>query len=135
MSLPPSHAGDSVPEDVLDAAKAAFGQRSGDDVAVLVHDSLVDGDDPAEGHFLRFEHPRTSCDVQVASEPTGARLSGAVSPPDRGVFELVLEGSGLGLRHKSSDGSFAFGPVGHGLVRITFTPDGAKRVSTDWFRI
>lgn len=135
MPLPQSDPADSVPEGVLDAAKAAFEHRLTEDLAVLVYDSLVDGDDPPEDHFLRFEHAGTAITVQVASGPTGVGLSGSVSPPASGSFEVAIEGSSLAFRQQSTDGSFTFDPIGHGLVRITFEPAGAKPLSTDWFRI
>ncbi len=58
---------EQVPESVVAEAKAAFARKADGDVAILVHDSLIDGDDTAADHRLRFEHPQVLIDLQVSA--------------------------------------------------------------------
>lgn len=124
-----------MPDEVVNAAKAAFDRRSGGDVAHLVYDSLVDADQPAEAHVLRFEHGRLRIEMEVSVTDTGSSLRGTAVPPSTGQFVLMVEGSELGFVQRSDDGSFAFGPLGHGIVRLVWERDGASNIQTDWFRI
>ena len=130
-----SHPEDPVPDDVMDAAKAAFGTRSNGDLMVLVRDSLVDEGHPPDGHVLRFEHERMGIEVEVSATPTNTSLRGHTSTRAGGRFEVLLVGSDLVFVQDSDDGTFAFGPLGHGVVRVAFEPTGAGRLVTDWFRI
>lgn len=132
---PPFGRDEPVPEDVLRAARDAFARRFGGDVASIVYDSLVDEHHPPEDHVLRFEHERFSFEVRVSVTPPDVVLDGTVSPATPGRFELRMEPTDLSFVYASRDGSFSFGPVGHGLVRISFEPAGAAEVQTDWFRV
>jgi hypothetical protein len=132
---PPFDDEEPVPEDVLNAAKAAFGRRSVEEVAALVYDSLVDGTEPAENHVLRFQHDRLRFDVRVSATSGEVILAGSVAPTAEGRFELVIDQNELSFPYHSTDGSFLLGPVGHGLVRLSFQPSNGTKVQTDWFRI
>lgn len=130
-----SHPEDPVPDDVLDAAGAAFATRSNGDLMVLVRYSLVDEGDPPDSHVLRFEHERMGIEVEVSAMATTTSLRGRTTKPAGGRFEILFFGSTLDFVQNSDDGTFAFGPLGHGVVRIALEPAGASRLDTDWFRI
>ncbi len=130
-----SHPEDRVSDDVVEAAKAVFSRRSNGDLMVLMHDSLVDEDHAPDRHVLRFEHRRLSVEVEVSVARINTSLQGSTSVPTRGRFEVMVLSSKLVFIQDSDDGTFAFGPLGHGLVRITFEPVGAGRLVTDWFLI
>ncbi|MBO0883957.1 MAG: hypothetical protein J2P17_27215, partial [Mycobacterium sp.] len=67
--------------------------------------------------------------------PTEVELAGGLAPPQGGRIELVIDGGEVSFSYNSPDGSFAFGPVGHGLARLSFTPTQGSAVHTDWFRL
>ncbi|MDA8045737.1 MAG: hypothetical protein M0Z30_10955 [Actinomycetota bacterium] len=116
------------------AAKEAFSKRSRGEVALLVYDSLVDADDPPEHHELRFEGDRLRFLVHVSVRPIDVALVGRLEPPAAGRFELVLEDADLSFVQDSSDGTFHFEPMAHGLVRLAFNAPG-RQIQTDWFRV
>lgn len=126
---------ETVPEDALAAARKAFNQRSSEKVVPLVYDSLVDDGEPPEDHLLSFENDDLRVTVRVSVNPTAVGLSGSASPAAQGRYELVLEQGELSFACDSPDGSFDFGPVGHGVVRLAYDPVGGEKVHTDWFRI
>jgi len=127
---------DGIPEEVVAAARAAFGPLEPGELAVVTFDSLVDEDDAPEDHRLRFEHPALQVDLRLSVHAGGASLSGHLTPSGPARVELDLEGADLAFVDNSSDGSFTFGPVGHGLLRLLVTAAGsATTVRTDWFRV
>jgi hypothetical protein len=131
----PSDEDEPVPEEALESARRAFSTRSAGRIAALVYDSLVDGDEPPEDHILRFEHGTFSLTVNVSVRPADVDLSGLASPAAEGRYELVIGQGELSFVYDSSDGSFEFGPVGHGIVRLMFEPSVGDKIFTDWFRI
>lgn len=134
-SEPPFDDEESAPEEVVREAKGAFRRRAPGEKASLVFDSLVDADERPEDHRLHFDHDRFRFEVHVSIGPADVLLSGTVAPPVGGRFEMLLEQGELGFVHDSPDGSFTFGPVGHGLVRLSFEPEDGPRIHTDWFSI
>ncbi len=124
---------DRVPDEAMAAAKAAFADRVGGELAVLVFDSLIDADAPAEDQHLRFEHPRLMVEARLSTRDN--TISGTVNPPSPVRAVLHLYGSELTFVSEIVDGSFEFHNVAHSLVRLSFEdPDGATVVWTDWFR-
>ncbi len=109
--------------------------RSTGEVVALVYDSLVDGADTPADHVLRFEDERFHFDVSVSIRPSEVFLSGNASPVVDGRFELDIDQKEPSLVQDNSDGFFFFGPVGHGVVRLSFCPSDGPKVQTDWFRI
>lgn len=126
---------DSAPPHLLDAAKAAFKGRTSAELAALVYDSLLDANAPPEDHVLRFESERFSLEIEVSARSTEVELAGGVAPPQGGRIELVIDEGEVSFSCNSPDGSFAFGPVGHGMARLFFTPTQGSAVHTDRFRL
>lgn len=126
---------DSPPEAVLAAAKSAFSRERPAEIASLVYDSLVDGDDGPELHRLRFEHPRLGIEIAVSATPAGTTIAGHLRPPLPARVELVFEPGDVALVVPDARGSFEFGPLGHGLVRVSVSGEGRPPVATDLFRV
>lgn len=127
-------ASDEPPPSVIESAKAAF-QAVHHDMAVLASDSLLDSDDQASDHRLRFEHPDLIVELDVSAGPGATQLSGRAVPD---VARVVLHSHGADpvLVCETREGNFAFPPVPHGLVRLS-TEGGrlSATVWTDWFRV
>jgi hypothetical protein len=126
---------DPVPDEVVRAARSAFGGRSARELASLVYDSLIDDTEPPDDHLLRFEHQRFRFEVNVSARSADVDLAGCVEPGVGGRVELALDHGQLSFVTDTLDGTFSFGPVGHGLVRICFDPSDGPPIRTDWFRI
>jgi hypothetical protein len=126
---------DEVPDEVVDRAKAAFRRRSVGEVAALVHDSLVDGGDPATDYRLRFEHPLVEVDLRVTSGPEGIKLNGHIEPPVSIRVELELDAGDISLLEEVVEGAFTFGRVDHGVIRLRLRNPGGTPIDTDWFRV
>lgn len=125
-----------VPEDVVAAAKAAYGTRAPGELATLLADSLVDDGAPASDHQLRFEHQLVHIDVHVSASRSGAVLTGEVNPPMANRIELQLEGAELSFGEELAGGTFHFHQIPHGLTRLALAGSGATpRIHTDWFRV
>lgn len=134
--IPPPYA---VPPDVVSVAKAAFRPPDGRELATLVFDSLVDEDAPREDHRLRFEHPHITIDLRVSAHEDESHVHGDVTQPEEGEAVLHIREADVALVSSVQAGEFEFGPLPHGLVRISVTPTHAngtiETVWTDWFRI
>lgn len=70
-----------------------------------------------------------------AATATTTSLRGRTTKPAGGRFENLFFGSSLDFVQNSDDGTFAFGPLGRGVIRIAPEPAGASRLDTDWFHI
>ena len=126
---------DPVPPEVTARAKAAFDSAKPGKLAVLVHDSMVDGDEPRQKHVLRFEHDHLEVQLHVSVEAAGTLIQGVVdrSGPSRAVLHFYEADTVL---VKPIEGAtFEFAPAGHGLVRISLEQGGGSPIWTDWFRI
>lgn len=126
---------DPVPDDVLERARQAFGQRAEGPIAKLISDSLVDEGDKPESHVLLFETQDVKVEVHVESSRSQSRLRGTVSGMSAERASLHLEGSDLALASDVKSGAFTFDPVGHGVVRMSFEAPEASTLMTDWFQI
>jgi hypothetical protein len=126
---------DPVPDAVVEQAVAAFGTRRSGELAVLAFDSLIDNGASPEDHELRFEHDRLHLSVRVTVGEAGTALSGSVAPATAGRFELRSPDSDVTFLCPSDNGTFTFGPLGHGLFKVSFEPASAAAVATEWFRI
>ena len=123
-------AGDRVPDEVIERAKAAYERRSAGPVMPIVSDMVVE---PGGQQRLRFEHELTQVEVGVSATGTRRDLRGRVRPPQLRV-ELELEGSSVTLAEGATSGEFAFEGVPHGVMRLRLVPhEGAVVLSTDWF--
>lgn len=124
-----------MPDAVVEQAVAAFATRSSGQLAVLAFDSLIDNGAAPDDHELRFEHDRLHLSVRVTVSKDGTILSGSVSPAAAGRFELRSPDSDVTFLCPTDDGTFTFGPLGHGLFKVSFEPAAAAAVATEWFRI
>lgn len=131
---------EQVPDQVLEAARAAFAQRQpGLAIAEPVYDSLLDKQASAPGSTLRrvtFRHGSLFVDLTV--EPTGdrRRLTVQLTPPSTGRVELRgranFPSSGL-----DEHGSACIDEVDAGVtsVLIRACQESDKPVATAWIRI
>jgi hypothetical protein len=127
---------EKVPDSVVAEAKAAFVRKAQGDTAVLTHDSLIDDDDPATDHRLRFEHPRLLIDLQVSVVSGMSHLLGHIDPAAPLRAQLETAGTGISSTASIDDGVFTFRDVPHGTVRIIVLATGDDPlVHTDWFLI
>jgi hypothetical protein len=125
-----------VPDDVIAAAKEAFGRRSESQVAILISDSLLDEDAPASDHRLRFEHPLVRIDLQVSAGPHKSRLRGRLEPPVAPRVQLEFDAGPVSRPAAVTDGTFLFERVHHGVTRLTLLGgDTLPTLHTDWFRV
>jgi hypothetical protein len=127
---------EGAPEEVLAAARAAFGHRTHDAVATLEFDSLLDEGAPAADHLLRFEHPVIRIEVSISVTTASARLSGHIEPPDRVRVELHRAESDEVLAEDSTEGAFGFESARHGTIRLRILgAEAMPALSTEWFRV
>jgi hypothetical protein len=128
---------EEVPEDLIAKAKAAFAAGGGkSELAHLVHDSLVDGHDPASDHVLRFQHEGLTIEVHVNAWPEDVLLRGTLRPAVGDRVLLQLDSSDIRFVAALEAGDFTFDLVGHGLVRLqVWGGDPPNDVLTDWFHI
>ena len=131
----PRPTSDPVPDSVVRAALDALANASGTELAVLVFDSLVDEDDAASDHVLRFDHPEVAVELRVASTYENVRVQGAVARSTSTRAELHTFGIDIDHIVDASDGSFLFPSIPHGLVRLVITRREGPDVATDWFRV
>jgi hypothetical protein len=129
-------ASENPPEELVAEAKAAFGRRTGGELASLVLDTLIDQDDPASEHRLRFEHPGLAIDLQVSVAATGSTLTGTVQPPTPMQVQLEFNANPTRQDVDASEGAFAFDRIPHGIIRLHIAPrSDLPPIHTDWFRI
>ena len=127
---------EAVPEEVVSDAKGLFGRRAEGDLAVLVHDSLIDQGDPAADHRLRFHHPGLVIDLRVSVARGGSSVVGTVRPPTALRVELEADTGRTRRGVDVSQGAFAFSEIPHGIVRLHVpASDDLPPIHTDWFRI
>jgi hypothetical protein len=127
---------EDVPPDVIAQAKAAFGQRIGGEMALLVWDSLDDDAPPRRYHHLRFEHPRMQIDVSVDLASPRGTVRGVVYRAAPVRVELHADRQQGLIEAELRDGSFTFEGVPFGLARLRLMgPEEIPGVTTDWFRV
>jgi hypothetical protein len=127
---------EAVPDNVIALAKAAFKSRPRGTLANLVFDSLVDEAASLDDHRLRFEHSQQQIELHISTSGDDTTMSGTLRGGIAAKVALDLEGSELALITEVADGSFHFGPVPHGLVRLAIDEGkGTTTVTTDWFRV
>jgi hypothetical protein len=123
---------DRVPGDVIARAKAAYGRRPEDPLAMIVSDAR-DRHAPGRERRLRFVHPLVCVElcVMTAGEHRCV-LRGCAEPPQLRV-ELELEGSPLTVVEDATAGSFVVEAVPRGVMRLGLVPHDGARVTTEWF--
>jgi hypothetical protein len=127
---------DEVPDSLVAGAKALFGRQHDGELAVLTHDSLVDGNDPASDHRIRFEHHSLVVDLHVSTHATGSDLTGELLSTSAFRVELEHDEGGVNSRRDVADRRFAFEGAHHGIVRLRLAPLGdGPSIRTDWFQI
>ncbi len=127
--------GRSVPEEVVEAAKAAFLPRETIELVSLSYDSLLDGLDQPSDHLLRFEHPQLTVAMNVEVTDEGALLKGQVGDLSLRTATVQMSGTDIKLVTKIQDGHFEFSRIGHGLTRVRFERPERTPFATDWFRV
>lgn len=124
------------PPELLEEVKAALDRARPHEIALLEFDSLVDADDPPESHQLRFQHPRLTIDLRVASVGSAASLAGVVHPRLYHRADIHRDGLEGDVSEAVIDGFFRFESVGRGLVRLCLIPvDDRVAIWSDWFRL
>jgi hypothetical protein len=135
-SLEDDGAPEAVPHSVVTEAKAAFKHRARGQIANIVFDSLVDEGAPADDYRLRFEHARVQIELHISTGGDDTTMTGTVLGRAAAKVALELKGSEIALVTEVEDGSFRFGPVAHGLMRLAIEEaEGTETVTTDWFRL
>jgi hypothetical protein len=128
-----------VPPEVLQAVKGAFHPPVAKSLAVLVFDSLVDDDAPRESHVLRFEHPDATIELRLSVTDAETVVHGDSTQNGDGKAILHRRDADHAVVSEVRGGEFEFGPVDHGLVRISVAPanpsSAGEEIWTDWFRI
>jgi len=130
---------DSVPPDVVAAAKASFAWRTVDDeLADLVYDSADSRGIPvgvrgSSARQLTFERDELAVELEVAggSPPS---FVGQVVPPQRVRIEIRhLDGSLFALTDDLGRFDVAAAPLGP--VSLRFELESGRRVATTWVRL
>ncbi|MDH3752557.1 MAG: hypothetical protein OEU32_01695 [Acidimicrobiia bacterium] len=127
---------DPVPDQVVEAARAAFTWRTIDEeLAELVFDSMTDelvgarssGDAERQ---VTFRAPGVEIEVMVTSEHS-RRLVGQLVPGQTAAIELRSDG---GRQHGQADavGRFVFGDISPGRVQLAITTNDNRVVTTEW---
>ena len=128
--------GEIPPPEVVGRAKGAFSTRVGGDLASLVFDSLIDGRGRPTDHVIRFEHARAGIEVRVSYTAQNTAIEGQIEGLPARRAALHLGDGDLAMVTDVEAGQFAFEPVGHGLVKLSFEDGtGGPVMWTDWFRI
>jgi hypothetical protein len=127
---------DTVPPDVVEAAKASFWWRSvEDELADLVYDSSLDSDllvgvRGGSGRQLTFATDEVAIEVEVDAPP-GSRMVGQLVPPQPAEIEIRhLDGSiflAADELGRFSSASVPEGPMSLRCKRPTGSP-----LATDW---
>jgi hypothetical protein len=126
---------DPVPEDALKRAREAFSGRATGPIARLVSDSLLERHDPATAHELAFDGAGARIEVRVAVHGSRSSLQGSIHGMAAAKAMLHLEGSELALISTMDEKSFGFGPLPHGIARMSFESADGSLLWTDWFQI
>ncbi|HZG93541.1 MAG TPA: hypothetical protein VEZ46_02410 [Mycobacteriales bacterium] len=126
---------DPVPDDVVAAARDAFGWRTLDaDLAALSYDSLLDERELAgvrsagdAARLLTFESPVLTVEVEVGS----GRIIGQLVPPQPGEVEVRHVGGSTTVP-ADAVGRFVANGVPAGPVSLRCRTTDATAVVTDW---
>ena len=130
---------DSVPDELVAAARAAFAWRTMDaELAELVDDAPSDdarlvgmrGDEPAT--LLSFEAPGLAVEIEVLVAGKRRRLLGQLVPGRPGPVEVRHRG---GLTEVTADqvGRFTADDLPPGPMSLRSQGTGGRWVETDWF--
>jgi hypothetical protein len=127
---------DPVPPHVLAAARASATWQTIDaELAMLVYDSVVDGElvgvRGGGGRQLTFESPDASLEVEVATEPP--QLNGQLVPPHEAEIEVRHAGGSFTVRSDQL-GHFRVETLPAGPVSFGFQAGGpgTHPTHTDW---
>jgi hypothetical protein len=132
---------DAVPPYVTAAARASF-QWAGIDreLAHLVYDSYLDGDDaragvrgPGSARQLTFESPSLTVELEVTATPA-RRLVGQLVPPRPGTVEVCHRDGSFSVEADDL-GRFAAERVPPGPLSLRCAEHSARPVATDWVLI
>jgi hypothetical protein len=129
---------DSVPDDVVGAAKASFAWRSvEDELAALVYDSADDtpvlvGVRGGSARQLTFEAGDLTIELEVGGAARG--VVGQLSPAQPASIELRHDG-GSAFVDSDALGRFGIERVPDGPVSLRLQQAGGGRVATDWVRL
>ena len=128
--------GEPVPGEVVEQARSAFNVSRSGELAELVEDTLVDKHHPAGDHLLRFQHRSVKIQARVRAGEDGPTLGGEIRPRTAVVVESESYRQDQKIVAQACDGTFGFGPLGPGLIRLRISAPGLSAlVRTDWFRI
>jgi hypothetical protein len=127
---------EAVPESAVMQARHALSQLTEGALAALVFDSIVDEDDLADHHRLRFEHSLMAIELQVSVRAASSSLIGKVTPGTPVRVEVQLDIGETSLGDDLADGTFCLPEINHGVIRLQLLDDGGSPViRTDWFRV
>jgi hypothetical protein len=88
---------------------------------------------------LRFEHPNATIELQVSVSDDATLVHGDFTETGDVRVVLHMRDHDQAVVSEVQEGGFDFGPLDHGLVRISvapYQPNGAgDHIWTDWFRI
>jgi hypothetical protein len=127
---------DTVPADVIEAAKASYWWRSvEDELADLVYDSSLDSDllvgvRGGSGRQLTFATEEVTIELEVEGPP-GSRMVGQLVPPQSAEIEIRhLDGSIFLAADEL--GRFSSASVPEGPVSLRCNPPAGSPLATDW---
>jgi hypothetical protein len=130
---------DSVPPEVVAAAKASFAWRTvEDDLAELVYDSaesrgVLSGVRGSSARQMTFERGDLAVELEVGGG-SPVTVVGQVVPPQRVRIEIRhLDGSMYALADDLGRFDVASAPAGP--VSLRFELESGKRVATTWVRL
>lgn len=126
---------DPVPAEVVSSARALFESDRPSELATLVSDSLLDSDEQAQKHTLRFQHDRVELQLYVSSGSPATLIQGVLDRPGTTHVRLYMRNAGREVATPVEGATFEAALPGHGLVRISLEREGEPTVWTEWFRI
>lgn len=134
---------ETVPAEVVDAAKGAFSWRTIDaDLAQLAFDSLVDRDDlvlrsadVGTRRFISFEAAEVTIEIEVATVGGKRRVTGQLVPARPGGLDIRHAGQVLNVtvdEFGRFHGDIEPGPMS---LRFQLAGGGGAVVETDWVTV
>lgn len=124
-------AADSVPEDVIAAAKGSFTWRTVDaELAELVFDSATDEVVGVRGDATERQVTFRTDDLEIEVMVTGRRITGQLVPPQVATVELIA-GEDARTVEVDESGAFTFDDVPMGPVSLR-TRVGDTTITTEW---
>lgn len=124
-------AADSVPDDVIAAAKESFTWRTVDaELAELVFDSAIDEVAGVRGDSSERQVTFRTKDLEIELMVTGRRITGQLVPPQVATVELAA-GEDTRTVEVEESGTFTFDDVPLGPVSLR-TRVGDTTITTEW---